>query len=488
MITFKVETNTSFLDYINPLVSLPPYKLLAVLYSEDSLKNVFNSKFVETKTKGIDRLNGFQLSKNLDEHISVINRKCMSGKYQFTPYAEVLRLKGRGKAPRVIGIPTVRDRIVLHQLKDILSYTFPENVPKIRANTVVHKISREIKKINEEGNALATQIFGCDIQSFYDEINRDLLLKALQKRIKSPKVIKLIKAAIDCPIVPRNFRHKKIEEYVTKKGIPQGLAISNILAAIYLSEFDDEIRKLPIHYYRYVDDILIFGDAANVKVAQTETESGLTILGLKTHPIDSGKSHLGLLAEEFGYLGYLFILPKITVRPTTVERFLQSIVGKFSDYTHNKNQRLERLKYLDENRLKEIFLSELNERITGALSENRRYGWISYFSEITDIELLKKLDRTIAGFFYRMNDFDKKPPLGLKKLTRAFYEMRYSPSRGYIHNYDILDDRTKKMQFLMTRGRLDPNKTYSDTEITEIFETYRAKNLADLEPDDGTMY
>lgn len=488
MITIKLEHAMLFQDGSNPLVGLPPYKLLEALYCEESLKNIFIEKFTETKTKGIDRLNGFQLSKNLDEHISVINRKCMSGKYQFTPYAEVLRLKGRGKAPRVIGIPTVRDRIVLHQLKDILSYTFPENVPKTRANTVVHKISREIYKIEEEGNAPATQVFGCDIQSFYDEIDRDLLLKTIQKRIKSPKVLKLIKAAIDCPIVPRNFRHKKIEEYVTKKGIPQGLAISNILAAIYLSDFDDEIRKLSIHYYRYVDDILIFGDAANVKIAQTETESGLTALGLKTHPIDSGKSHLGLLAEEFGYLGYLFILPKITVRPTTVERFLQSIVGKFSDYTHNKNQRLERLKYLDENRLKEIFLSELNERITGALSENRRYGWISYFSEITDIELLKKLDRTIAGFFYRMNDFDKKPPVGLKKLTRAYYEMRYSPNRGYIHNYDILDDRTKKMQFLITRGRLDPSKTYSDTEITEIFESYRARNLADLEPDDGTMY
>lgn len=484
----KVGNEKFFLDGTELVLTLPPYKLLQVFFSKSALKDAFDIKFLESSTKGLDRLNGFQFNQRLDNQLSIIHRKSLSGTYKFTPYAEVLQLKGRGKKPRVIGIPTIRDRLVLHQLKEILAHTFPECVPKTRANTLIHRISREIKKIEEEGNTAYTFIFGCDIQGFYDEIDRDLLLQALQKRIKSRKVLNLIKSAITSPIVPRNYRRDKTDDYLTPKGVPQGLAISNILAAIYLAEFDTKMRTTSAHYYRYVDDILIFGDDANVREAQKNAEDSLDSLDLKIHPIGSGKSHTGLLTNPFGYLGYWFSVPKITVRPTTVERFLQSIVGKFSDFTHNKGYRLERHKYLTEERLKEIFLSELNERITGAISENRRFGWISYFSEITDLELLKKLDRIIGGFFDRLNDFGRSPPLDLKKLTRAYYEMRYSPTRGYIHNYDNFDDRAKKMQFLMDRGRLDPNSAYTDQEINDIFESYRNKNLADLEPDDGTMY
>lgn len=486
---FEVDGKKYFLSGGVFVETLPPYKLLLEYFSEDELKKTFNEKFSESSVKGLDRLNGLQFKNNLDEHCSNINRKCMSGQYEFTPYAEVLQLKGRAKHPRVIGIPTVRDRLVLNQLKNVLAHIFSEYVPKTRANTLIHKISREIKQIEETGDTLATKIFGCDIQKFYDEIDREILLAALQKRIKSSKLLKLIDSAISTPTVPRNYRKKDVNQYATTKGVPQGLAISNILAAIYLAEFDSEVRQMQVHYYRYVDDILIFGESSLVDKAQLLVESRLSDLGLKTHPVGSGKSHLGQLTDEFGYLGYLFIIPRITVRPATQERFLLSIVGKFSNYTHNKTMRLERHKFLSETKLKEIFLLELNERITGAISEKRRYGWISYFSEITDLELLKKMDHLIAGFFKRLDDFNNAPPPNLKKLTRAYYEMRYSPMDGYIHNYDVFTTTAQKMQFLIERGRLDPNKpSYSEVEIQTIFDAYRAWILSELEPDDGTIY
>lgn len=486
---FEIDGKIHFLLDGKIVQTLPPYKLLSAYISVGELKQTFDEKLLDSGIKGLDRLNGHQFNNKLEEHLSNINRKCMSGQYEFTPYAEVLQLKGRGKLPRVIGIPTVRDRLVLNQLKNILAHIFPECVPKIRANTLIHKISREIKHIEESGNSSLTKIFGCDIQKFYDEIDRNILLAALQKRIKSRKLLKLIESAITTPTVPRSYRKKDVNQYTTTKGVPQGLAISNILAAIYLSEFDSEIRQQKIYYFRYVDDILVFGEASLVDNAKALIEARLSDLGLKTHPVGSGKSHLGQLTDEFGYLGYWFNIPRITVRPATQERFLLSIIAKFSDYTHNKTTRLERLKFLDEAKLKEIFLLELNERITGAICEKRRYGWISYFSEITDLELLKKMDHLIAGFFKRLSDFNNAPPPTLKKLARAYYEMRYSPMDGYIHNYDVFATTAQKMQFLIERGRLDPNKpTYSEVEIQGIFDMYKAKILAELEPDDGTIY
>lgn len=73
-------------------------------------------------------------------------------------------------------------------------------------------------------------------------------------------------------------------------------------------------------------------------------------------------------------------------------------------------------------------------------------------------------------------------------MIRAYYEMRYSPMGGYIHNYDLFTTRVHKIQFLIERGRLDPKKTYTDEEINQAFDAYKAKRLAELEPDDGTIY
>jgi hypothetical protein len=147
MSIFEIEGKKYFVSGGVFVETLPPYKLLSEYFAEDELHKTFNEKFLDSSVKGLDRLNGHQFKSNIDEHCFNINRKCMSGKYEFTPYAEVLQLKGRAKHPRVIGIPTVRDRLVLNQLKNILSHVFSEYVPKTRANTLIHKISREIKRI-----------------------------------------------------------------------------------------------------------------------------------------------------------------------------------------------------------------------------------------------------------------------------------------------------------------------------------------------------
>lgn len=478
-----------FFDGKTFLKNPPPYKLLAFYYSIGQIEKLFLDKFADTPTKGLDRLNGFQFGKQLGEHARIISKKCLSGKYVFTPYAEVLQQKGRGKEPRVIGVPCIRDRLVLYQLKEILSNVFPECVPKSRANTLIHRISRDIIKIHTEGFAKSSSVLKCDIKSFYDKIDRNKLMSVLRTKIKSEKVLRLIEAAITTPIVPRHYKRENLSEYRTKEGVPQGLSISNILASIYLSGFDKTMRSTGgISYYRYVDDVLIFGESNLIDTMPACVQSNLKALGLDMHDLNSGKSSLVKLTEQFDYLGYRFDSDVVTVRESTVEHFLKSIVGKFSEYSHNRAHRLQKHKHLTPDRLKQVFLMELNERITGAISEKRRYGWISYFSEINDKELLGRLDRIISGFFCRLNDFSNKAPRGLKTLARAYYEVRYSPSAGYIHNYDSYDTLPKKIRFLEERNRLNPDRTYTDEEIEQIFDAYRSQILSKLEEDDGIMY
>lgn len=174
--------------------------------------------------------------------------------------------------------------------------------------------------------------------------------------------------------------------------------------------------------------------------------------------LNSEKTYSKSGNDEFEYLGYHFELPKVTVRQASITKFINSITAKFSRYKHTKAYKLRKVKHLDEKSLKEAFVLDINEKITGAISDNRRYGWIFYFSSINDLTLLYKLDKIIIDLFKRSDDFDKTPPHNLKKLARAYYEAKYSPTSGYIYNYDSNDTLEKKRDFLSKRGKLEPNK------------------------------
>lgn len=454
------------------------------LFAPASLVEVFESEFAKSPGKGTDRLNGFQFTSRAESELTAASAKCFAGKYRFVPYLENLKIKGRNKPPRLIGIPSIRDRVILHQLNRYLAAVFPRCVPRSVASTYVREIAADLSK-----QPLAELwICGTDIETFYDNVLPHKLLDVLGEKIGCWQALRLVDRALKTPTVPKNSRRSTRAGLSPEKGIPQGLAISNILASIYMQEVDEAMKKLGLTYYRYVDDVLMYGEKGVVEKGVRSLRSRLAHRGLSLHPFGSGKSYLQLASQRFGYLGYEFLMPVITVRDSTVERLLQSIAAMFSAYVHNKARRLEKHKYLDEARLSEIFVLELNERITGAISESKRYGWIAYFNQITDLSLLHRLDSAIAGFFSRMPDFGRKPPSCLRRLSRAYFEMRFDPEGGYVRNYDAITTRAEKLEFLVERGRIGPTETLTDEQINDRFEKYRNRVLSEMHSDEGVLY
>lgn len=459
--------------------------LFALMFSAPALLDIFEAEFKATTSKGIDRLNGFQFSPHAEHEFYVIASKCVTGQYRFSPYLENLMSKGRDKLPRLIGIPTVRDRVVLHQLNRYLAIIYPAQVPKNIASTYVRAIASDLES---KANPEEIWVCGTDIKTFYDSIKREHLLKVLGKKIKCKNALRLIERALLTPTVPKNTRRKFHSKFRPKSGVPQGLAISNILAAIYMLDVDTAMKDLGVTYYRYVDDILMYGDKDKVFKAFKSLGGRLIYRGLSLHQLNSGKSHIGQLSNSFGYLGYTFRWPNITVRESTIERFLQSIAAKFSDYVHNKSRRLEQKKYLTEDLLAKIFLLELNERITGAISGHKRYGWIAYFNQINDLSLLYRLDGAIVGMFSRLIYFEKKAPKELRKLSRAYYEMKFNPTGGYVHNYDVITNREGKLKLLEERGQISPYEALTDDQINARYESYLHKVLSEMNADEGVLY
>jgi retron-type reverse transcriptase len=460
-------------------------ELFSRMFSPNTLEWVFRDRFKNSSAKGIDRLNGFQFVARSALELERVSDKCLDGSFRFAPFLEKLKIKGRDKFPRVIGIPIIRDRIVLYQLQKYLAAIYPERVPKNVASTYVREIAEAILS----KKSARTWVCCTDIKTFYDDIDPQRLLELLSKRVKSSNALRLIGHALQTPTVPKNTSRKTHSKYKPESGVPQGLAISNILASIYMEDVDSSMSKIPgLTYYRYVDDVLMYGAKAKVNKSYISLKGRLQRRGLSLHGIRSGKTQIASLNESFSYLGYLFKWPHITVRRSTVERFLQSIAAKVSDFKHNKSKRLEKFKYLDEQRLIEIFYLELNEKIAGAISLNKRYGWIAYFNQITDQKLLHEMDVAIFRMLDRVPELAIYASASLKRLSRAYFEIRFNPRGGYVRDYDVISTTSQKLNFLLSRGRVDPNVPLTNEQIDERYENYVHMTLARMHEDEGEIY
>ena len=457
--------------------------------NESYLNEIFLTKYKNSTTRGLDRINSFDFYRKRKSIIKKVIEKCGKKDFSFTPYLEILISKKRGKAPRLISIATVRDRLILDALKNSLYHYFPERVDRKLPNNTI----REIKQLKLD-NDVMTNYIKSDIVSFFPTINQELLFEILEKRIKDEKIINLLKKAIKNPTVPPFYSKKSKQKYVSHIGIPQGLSISTILANIYLTEIDDFLNSNGFVFYRYVDDILIFTE--NAKPNQVFDE----ILQLfKKHHLDLHKEKTQICSIDipFDFLGYQFkfsnmrgVQNGVSVRDSSIKGFIQKLANLFFEVKNNYKASGNLSTWLqnDKELIKQGFINRLNERITGIVSENKRYGWIFYFNEINDEKLLHKLDAIITGFFKRSEVFGSRPK-EVKSFVKAFFEIKRNFRKTtYIKNYDLLNTIISQEQFLKDNGIFDPARNdYNPKEILIAFEKEKRKRLSANQLDVGNI-
>jgi retron-type reverse transcriptase len=98
------------------------------------------------------------------------------------------------------------------------------------------------------GNAVIGYALKADIKHYFDNIDHQILLAIIQRRITDPQFLWLIRIILE--------HHKTT---VTGKGMPLGNLTSQFFANVYLDELDQFVNhKLKARYYiRYVDDFVI---------------------------------------------------------------------------------------------------------------------------------------------------------------------------------------------------------------------------------------
>ena len=106
-------------------------------YKNNKLKNLFETKFNDKFTIGTDGITTNKFSEILDEEIIIIKRKIQNLTYNVSTYKEKLILKDRNSNPRMISIPTNRDRLIFSALTSYITDNFKG---KLYSNNIHTKI------------------------------------------------------------------------------------------------------------------------------------------------------------------------------------------------------------------------------------------------------------------------------------------------------------------------------------------------------------
>ncbi len=269
---------------------------LALAFDFERIQEAFDYVSLK-KTRGIDGTTIEKFTANKDENFKIIRQKCIEGTYNFAPYLQKLQTKGKGKAPRVISIATIRDRIVLHIIKALLQKAFPECVNRKLPNNYVKEINEFFSK---HGDDESLCYYKTDIKGFYDTIPHNDLITTVASRAESPHFLRLLEKSIKNPTVSFGSQRAKKEDH-NKKGVPQGLSISNILADIYLKDFDITLAGLASEYYRFVDDIIIFNFGPEKSCLRSNIQDQIKSIGLE---LNETKTVCKSEDRTFEYLGY----------------------------------------------------------------------------------------------------------------------------------------------------------------------------------------
>ena len=273
------------------------------MYRRDVLMEAWRRVRANKGAPGIDE----QDFEAIEQEIGVrtflkdIRRKLKERRYKATPVKRCWIKKPGKSDKRPLGIPIIRDRVIQMACKLVIEPIFEANFlecsygfrPGRSAQMAILKIVQVVSFLKQR------VILDADIKGFFDNVNHDILLRLVRRRISDPRVLALIEGWLRAGVMEAGRFHETNEV-----GTPQGGVISPLLANIYLHSFDKMFAQsnLPGTLVRYADDLVIMvwrkGYLVQKQVEQMLKRLKLTLNPEKTRVVNA-KDGFDFLGEHF---------------------------------------------------------------------------------------------------------------------------------------------------------------------------------------------
>ena len=297
---------------------------------------------------GVDGMEVEQLRKHLREHWAEIKEQIRNGSYEPRPVRRV-DIPKPGGGTRMLGIPTVLDRLIQQAIHQILSPLWEEGFSLhsygFRPGRSATQAVRAAQGHVQSGKRWVVDV---DLEKFFDRVNHDVLMARVARKVKDQRLLKLIRRYLESGIMQQGLVEPR------REGTPQGGPLSPLLSNILLDDLDKELEKRGHRFCRYADDCNIYvkSEAAGGRVMASVTQFLEQRLKLK---VNRQKSAVGHVSER-KFLGHRLLSGgELGVAPQSQER-LKDTLRELTSRSAGRS-------------LEEV-VEHVNQKLT---------GWVQYF-------------------------------------------------------------------------------------------------------------
>lgn len=233
------------------------------------LNRAWRSYLVKKKNNSEYYLPAIQsFANNYKKRLKFIEYHLKREDYIFGTWKAILIPKKDGEERPLIIPNSINDKIVLKAISDYLSDILASKFKSVQSISFAYqkgKSTRDalirLKEIHNQDNILLK----LDIKRFFDEIDKGILMRLVEKLSMNGYVKKLIKSGITPNVDYSKLEKIDIDKF-PKGGIPQGNPISSVLSNLYLYELDKLAISKRWKMVRYADDMVF--SVSNIEEAQ----------------------------------------------------------------------------------------------------------------------------------------------------------------------------------------------------------------------------
>jgi RNA-directed DNA polymerase len=286
-------------DWLNPIGARKVHSLIDKVYQRKNLELAWERVRANRGSGGVDGQTLEAYGAQLDEQLERLHRELKDDAYQPQPVrqAPIPKVGGKPGEQRMLGVPTVHDRVcqqaLLNRLEPIFEPVFDEANFGYRRGRSTKDAMRKVWREIQSGRQW---IVDADLKDFFGSIDHEKLLTLVAQRIADGRVLRLIKAMLKAG----SYGQGRL--FPTERGAPQGGVVSPLLSNILLTPFDWEMRRKGYQLTRWADDwVITCKSLAEARAAVAAARKILERLGVQLHP---DKTRIVHVQHGFEFLGY----------------------------------------------------------------------------------------------------------------------------------------------------------------------------------------